>query len=84
MRNAGDVELLPLVDRADFLDCFRKARRAYPAGRDIHMICDNLSAHRAPPVQKWLRFTPTCSSWISRQVERWFAELQRRWVPVPQ
>ena len=32
-----------------------------------------LLAH--PRVQ--LHFTPTCSSWIS-QVERWFAELQRR------
>ena len=49
------------------------------------MICDNLSAHKAPVVQKWLlthprvqlHFTPTYSSWIS-QVERWFAELQRR------
>ena len=49
------------------------------------MICDNLSAHKAPAVHRWLlahprvqlHFTPTYSSWIS-QVERWFAELQRR------
>ena len=49
------------------------------------MICDNLSAHKAPVVHKWLlahprvqlHFIPTYSSWIS-QVERWFAELQRR------
>ena len=49
------------------------------------MICDNLSAHKAPAVHRWLlahprvqlHFTPAYSSWIS-QVERWFAELQRR------
>jgi DDE superfamily endonuclease len=49
------------------------------------VICDNLSAHKAPVVQRWLlahpgvqlHFTPTYSSWIS-QVERRFAELQRR------
>jgi transposase len=49
------------------------------------VICDNLSAHKAPVVHKWLlahprvqlHFTPTYSSWIS-QAERWFAELQRR------
>ena len=48
-------------------------------------LCDNLSAHKAPVVHRWLlahprvqlHFTPTYSSWIS-QVERWFAELQRR------
>jgi len=48
-------------------------------------LCDNLSAHKAPVVHRWLlahlrfvlHFTPACSSWLS-QVERWFAELQRR------
>src|SRR5215470_18700648 len=47
--------------------------------------CDNLSAHKAPAVHRWLlahprfvlHFTPTYSSWIN-QVERWLAELQRR------
>ena len=49
------------------------------------MICDNLSARKAPAVHRWLlahprfvlHFTPTYSSWIN-QVERWLAELQRR------
>jgi hypothetical protein len=49
------------------------------------VICDNLSAHKAPPVHRWLlahprfvlHFTPTYSSWTS-QAGRWFAELQRR------
>jgi transposase len=70
------------VDFRDFLD---EIDRQVEPGLDIHVICDNLSAHKAPVVQKQLlahprvqlHFTPTCSSWIS-QVERWFAELQRR------
>jgi transposase len=70
------------VDFRDFLDDID--RQADP-GLDVHVICDNLSAHKAPVVQRWLlahprfvlHFTPTYSSWIN-QVERWLAELQRR------
>jgi transposase len=70
------------VDFRDFLD--QIDRQAGP-GLDVHVICDNLSARKAPVVQKWLlahprfqlHFTPTYSSWIN-QVERWLAELQRR------
>jgi transposase len=69
------------VDFRDFLD---EIDRQTEPGLAIHVICDNLSAHKAPVVQKWLlahprvevHFTPTYSSWIN-QVERWFAELQR-------
>ena len=70
------------IDFRDFLD---EIDRQTEPGLAIHVICDNLSAHKAPAVHKWLlahprvqlHFTPTYSSWIS-QVERWFAELQRR------
>jgi len=70
------------VDFRDFLD--QIDRQADP-GLEVHVICDNLSAHKAPVVHKWLlahprfqlHFTPTYSSWIN-QVERWLAELQRR------
>ncbi|MGH3124994.1 MAG: IS630 family transposase, partial [Streptosporangiaceae bacterium] len=69
----------------DFRDFLADIDRQTDPGLDVHVICDNLSAHKAPPVQRWLlahprfvlHFTPTYSSWIS-QVERWFAELQRR------
>ncbi|MCU1643561.1 MAG: putative transposase [Nocardia sp.] len=69
------------VDFRDFLDLID--RRTAP-DQVIHVICDNLSAHKAPVVHHWLlahprvtlHFTPTYSSWIN-QVERWFAELQR-------
>jgi transposase-like protein/transposase len=70
------------VDFRDFLD--EIDRQADP-GLAVHVICDNLSAHKAPPVHRWLlahprfvlHFTPTYSSWTS-QAGRWFAELQRR------
>ncbi len=59
------------VDFRDFLD---EIDRQVDPGLDIHVICDNLSAHKAPAVQKWLlahprvrlHFTPTYSSWISQ------------------
>jgi transposase len=54
---------------------------------EIHVVLDNLSAHKAPPVAKWLadpkrarwhmHFTPTSSSWLNL-VERWFKELTER------
>ncbi|MDX3228838.1 IS630 family transposase [Streptomyces sp. ME19-01-6] len=70
------------VDFRDFLD---EIDRQTDPGLAVHVICDNLSAHKAPVVHKWLlahprfrlHFTPTYSSWIN-QVERWFAELERR------
>jgi len=66
----------------DFLD---EIGRQTEPGLEIHVICDNLSAHEAPVVHRRLlarprvqpHFTPAYSSWIS-QAERWSAELQRR------
>jgi transposase len=58
-----------------------------PKGLEIHVVLDNLSAHKAPSVADWLahpkrarwhlHFTPTSSSWTSL-VERWFKELTER------
>ena len=70
------------VDFRDFLD---ETGRQVEPGLEIPVICDNLAAHKAPVVHRRLlahprfelHFTPAYSSWIS-QVERWFAELQRR------
>ncbi|MFE3187352.1 IS630 family transposase [Streptomyces violascens] len=69
-------------DFRDFLDMIDQQVEPRLA---VHVVCDNLSAHKAPPVHKWLlahprftlHFTPTYSSWIN-QIERWFAELERR------
>jgi transposase len=52
--------------------------------REIHIICDNLSAHKTKRVQAWLaahprvaiHYTPTYASWLN-QVELWFAKIQR-------
>jgi transposase len=52
--------------------------------QEIHVILDNLSTHKSPPVQRWLRrhrrvhfhFIPTSSSWLNL-VERWFGEITR-------
>jgi len=70
------------VDFRDFLD---QIDRQTDPGLAVHVICGNLSAHKAPAVHRWLlahprfvlHFTPTYPSWIN-QVERWLAELQRR------
>lgn len=52
--------------------------------REIHLICDNLSAHKTHAVKDWLaahprvtlHYTPTYSSWLN-QVELWFAKIER-------
>jgi transposase len=70
------------VDFRDFLD---QIDHDTDPALAVHVICDNLSAHKTPLIHRWLlahprfvlHFTPTYSSWIN-QVERWFAELQRR------
>jgi transposase len=67
---------------ADFVAFLNKINRAVPADLDVHVICDNLSAHKAPTVQRWLlrhrrfhlHFTPTYGSWMNL-VERWFSAL---------
>jgi transposase len=50
----------------------------------IHLILDNLSAHKAPPVREWIRehanrielhWLPTNSSWLNL-IESYFATLE--------
>lgn len=55
-----------------------------PKGRDVHIIADNLSAHKTKLVTDWLAAhphvtihdTPTYSSWLN-QIELWFAKIER-------
>ncbi len=66
---------------------FKQIDAAVPRGLSVHVVLDNLSAHSAPEVTKWLahkdrrrwhlHFTPTSSSWLNL-VERWFKELTDR------
>jgi transposase len=66
----------------DFVAFLNKINRNVPAELDVHLIIDNLSAHKSPIVHKWLlrhrrfhlHFTPTYSSWMNL-VERWFSAL---------
>jgi transposase len=52
--------------------------------QEVHVILDNLSAHKTANVQAFLEahphvhlhFTPTYSSWLN-QVEIWFARIER-------
>jgi len=55
-----------------------------PRHREVHIICDNLSAHKTRRVEEFLtehprvhlHFTPTYSSWLN-QVELWFSKIER-------
>jgi transposase len=55
-----------------------------PRGKEIHVIADNLSAHKTAQVKAFLEahpkvhlhFTPTYSSWLN-QVELWFSKIER-------
>jgi transposase len=52
--------------------------------REIHVICDNLSAHKTHAVRAWLtahprvtmHYTPTYNAWLN-QVALWFAKIER-------
>ena len=55
-----------------------------PRRRPLHLILDNLSAHKSPPVRRWLtrhprvhlHFVPNSNSWRNL-VERWLLEITR-------
>src|SRR6476659_5093123 len=68
----------------DVLAFFKHIDATVPRDLDVHVVLDNLSAHKAPAVAEWLarprqsrwhlHFTPTSSSWLNL-IERWFKEL---------
>lgn len=70
----------------EFLGFLRLLVRTH-LGCELHLIVDNLSAHKHERVQRWLRrhprvhlhFTPTHASWLN-QVEIWFSILSRKVV----
>ena len=72
---------------ADVLKFFKRIDASVPRALEIHVVLDNLSAHKAPEITGWLghprrtrwhlHFTPTSSSWVNL-VERWFKELTDR------
>jgi len=82
----GEVigECAPSRNGAAFLAFLKKAVAPY-AGRQIHVVLDNLSTHTTPDVRAWLdanpnvhfHFTPTGSSWLN-QIETWFGLITRQ------
>lgn len=77
-------ETAPRHTSAEFVCFLRKVVDSCPSDQPVHIILDNLSIHKAPPVRQFLaehpnvhfHHTPTYSSWLN-QVEIWFARLQR-------
>ncbi len=68
-----------------FLSFLKLVNRRTNPEKDLHIILDNLSAHKTKEIRAWvdahprihLHFTPTSSSWLNA-VEGWFAQLERR------
>ena len=69
---------------ADFLAFLDRVVAGYRRRQELHVILDNLSAHKTKAVRAWqaahphvhFHFTPTYSSWLN-QVELWFAKIER-------
>ncbi len=68
----------------EFVAFLEKLLAANKRKRKIHVILDNLSAHKAKRVKEFFEanpkvtfhFTPTSSSWLN-QVELWFSKIER-------
>lgn len=66
----------------DFVAFLREIDASVEPGLAVHVILDNLSAHKSPVVKRWLvrhprfelHFTPTYSAWLNL-VERFFGLL---------
>src|SRR5437867_197294 len=69
---------------AEFVAFLAELVSGQPKQRKIHVIVDNLSAHKTERVRLFLQehpqlklhFTPTYSSWLN-QVELWFSKIER-------
>lgn len=86
--NVGTGEVIgeckPNRNGKSFLTFLKQAVKPH-AGKEIHVVLDNLSTHTTPEVKAWLaknshvhfHFTPVGSSWIN-QIETWFGLLTRQ------
>src|SRR5215210_5853850 len=69
----------------DFVAFLREIDAGVEPGLEVHVVLDNLSAHRTPVVHRWLlrhphvhfHFTPTYASWLNL-VERFFGLLTQK------
>jgi transposase len=77
-------QTVPRHTSAAFVEFLGDIVATQPRRREIHVIVDNLSAHKTKAVQAFLEahprvhlhFTPTYASWLN-QVELWFAKIER-------
>ncbi len=89
--NVGTGEVLHQTRKthkgSDVLAFFKWIDLHTPSDLEIHVVLDNLSAHKSAEVTEWLarprqnrwhlHFTPTSSSWLNL-VEGWFAQLTNK------
>jgi transposase len=69
---------------AEFVAFLEELKAHQPRGKELHVILDNLAAHKTRQVQTFLsehpqvhlHFTPTYASWLN-QIELWFAKIER-------
>jgi len=84
---SGEV-IAKVTDRhraKEFIEFLKQIDKSTPEDLDLHIILDNLSAHKTTAVNDWLEkhprvhfhFTPTSASWLNA-VEGWFSQLERR------
>jgi transposase len=75
----------PRHTSSEFVEFLGQILASQPACREIHIIADNLSAHKTKQVSAFLaanpnlriHYTPTYASWLN-QVENWFSKIQRQ------
>ncbi len=78
-------QCLPRHRSREFIRFLNLIDRQTPSDLELHLIVDNSSTHKSPPVMRWLKrhsrfhfhFTPTSSSWLN-MVERWFGEITQK------
>jgi transposase len=78
------AQTAPRHTSAEFVAFLEQIVASIPEGRQIHIIADNLSAHRTSRVWQFIEthpqvrihFTPTYASWLN-QIEIWFSKIQR-------
>jgi transposase len=78
------ADCYPRRTGVEFLAFIKKAVKPH-AGKEIHVVLDNLSTHDTPEVRAWLdrhpnimfHFTPVGSSWIN-QIETWFGIITKQ------
>ena len=74
----------PRHTSVEFVDFLEEVVASAKWAREIHIVLDNLSAHKTKTVEEFLiahpkvrfHFTPTYSSWLN-QIEIWFSKIER-------